>query len=224
MLLSYRRLSSVTGLLLSIEVYDPGNGFTFASAIGPAKLAAADDDDDGNVVKVLTLDPKGEGTAIVTNPFCAAREDWEGWEFENMRQYLEALNRPHPDAAAGIDDNEDGPAMTVRMVITNTDTGRSEVLANISPTFEVEASLDDDSFTCTGLWRTLVSPRWAGDILEVRLVLRPEPGPQGAGELLECDRMYTLQSSSEEVMDFVGLEVRLDSQAKVAARIHALVD
>jgi hypothetical protein len=203
--------------LLSIEVYDPVHSFTFASAIGPVKFEGGrainfphylNGAGESEYIRVLAIDEEKKSAAVVTNPFCAARESWEGWEFENMQQYFEALNRPHPDGG-----EKAGPRLVVRMVLTNTATGRSEVIADLSPTFEVRSFWEDwlnaDVLTCTGQWGPLGSPGWGGSVLQVRVALRAEADPEDvAAGIPEHEREYYLASGSYEDM-FVELQFKL---------------
>jgi hypothetical protein len=188
---------------LSVEVYDPDHGFTFASAMGPVKFSTAIDYDlwHHESDRALAISPAYWRGALLSNPFCAARESWDDWEFEDMQDYLESLNRPHPSDAA-----KEGPRMVVRAVITDTATGRSEVLAILNPMFEVEV-LADDSLTCKGQWCSSMSPRWGGDFLEVRLVLHAEPDLGVEGGDLGPDRMYFLQCGEET--EFVELQFKM---------------
>jgi hypothetical protein len=179
------------GLLLSVEVYDPDDGFVFSSAMGPVRFAKAGNNP-GDHTRVVSINMEQEGAGIVTKPFCTARKSWGGRSFNNMRDYLKALNRPHPDTG------EKGPRMFVRMVITDTASGQSELLAStLNPPsdagFKVEA-IHDEAFVCTGPWFYGQWSRWGASMFKVRLVLRvePEPDPEVRGH----GRMYSLRRSS----------------------------
>jgi hypothetical protein len=202
------------GRVLSIEVFDSDRDFCYVSAIGPVSSHREGDDS-----QVLAIDLEDESAAIVTNSFCPAREYWEGWGFGSMGEYLEAVNRPHPDAE---DDPwvEDGPGFVSNVIITDTATGRSELLADFAPKFRVRYHPDDGSYTCKGEWESLISPRWGGNSLDVRVKFRVEPCVPEFGEygpVLGAERMYQVRDHSAGSQSSLHLEFDLPSRAELGA-------
>jgi hypothetical protein len=218
---SHPSLLSCLGLVLSIQAFDPECGFRYASAVGPIASNSSDEE-----YKVLRVDTEREGAGFVAKPFSAARESWEGWEFQDMQQYLEALNRSHPEAEDNPD-VEDGPEFKMRMIVTDTVTGRSELMSEFATAFEVDVH-DDGSFTCTGHWRTLVCPRWGGRAVEVRVKFGVEPcGPQvndDGEEVPASERMYQVRSIGDWWRESIQLELQLpERDGDLGAHLQALL-